>query len=235
MQVPPGITGGARGAITGRLWCWLGAAGDFGGSGGCRAAGAFRFRGCGRGRGGVCWAPRSFAWGQRKVLGAAVPPRPSPKPLPAPEGPCEQGREALAAFTNLLSSCPKMAGCLRAHMGEAQRLSILAGRVPNFDTALAEAPGLLGQRWRRTGSFLPSSCPILGLTEGCTKLCTKLDFIVVWVYNPWRKYSGLGRDHLCASGKISWICSCRHNLKVNRNIPIGLGSALTHEQKHLWR
>lgn len=73
------------------------------------------------------------------------------------------------------------------------------------------------------------------LTGGCTKLCTKLDLRAGWVSNPGRKESSLGRDHLCASGEISWIYSCRHDLKVNRNIPTGSGSALTHEQKHLWR
>ena len=38
------------------------------------------------------------------------------------------------------------------------------------------------------------------LTDGCTEPCTKLDFIVAWVYNPWRKDSSLVRDKLCASG-----------------------------------
>lgn len=100
--------GGAR-LITGHLWRRLGTAGGSGGSGGCRAADAFRFCGHGSSWGGGCWGPRSVAWGQRKVLGAAVPP-----PPPSPEGPCGQGREGLTAFTNSLSSRPQIAGCLRA-------------------------------------------------------------------------------------------------------------------------
>lgn len=124
-KCPQESLGGTRGAITRCLWCELSAAGGCrGSSGGCCTAGASRC--CGRQCGAVYWVPTRITWGQRKVLGAGVPPALSPC-LP-----------------------PSILGCR----------------------------GLLRQHWRRTGSFLPSSLPILSLTEGCIQLCTKLDFIV---------------------------------------------------------
>lgn len=76
-KCPQESLGGRKGALTRCLWCQLGAAGGCrGSSGGCCTAGALRC--CGHQRGVACWVPTSIAWGQRKVLGAGVPPARSP-------------------------------------------------------------------------------------------------------------------------------------------------------------
>lgn len=102
MQILLGVTGGV---ITEHLWRWLGTAG---GSGGCRAAGAFRCRGGGRGRGGGRRAPGRVAWGQRKVLGAGVPPAQPPAPA-CPRGSLRagQGREGFSCFRKFTFFLPQ--------------------------------------------------------------------------------------------------------------------------------
>lgn len=148
-----------------------------------------------------CWCLWSLCWvalgcpssslGAEGGIRGCHPHHPIPEPLPAPlPGPCRQGRDGLAAFTTLLSSRPKMAGGPRACRGEAQRPKF---RWVSTSRWLQRLRGSWGGR--RAGSLLPSSRPIRRLTAGCTKLCTKLDFGAIWVYNPWRKDSGLGRDH----------------------------------------